>query len=119
MKLLLVMTALIVCGCAHQDPWTKRDTWGQAAATIAIIGDGVSSLKIRETPNLHEAGYVASRIIGSQPTKEDFILYHTTLAISSYFIARALPAKWRPYWQVIEAGTHSYAWYNNCQLGLC
>jgi len=106
-------------GCAHQDEWTKRDTWGQVAVTIAIAGDGVSSFRIRETENVYEKGYIASRVMGTQPTKQDLILYHTTLAISSYFIARALPAKWRPYFQGVEVGAHGYAWYNNCELELC
>ncbi len=116
---LLACIVLILSGCAHQDEWTKRDTWGQVAATIAIIGDGVSSVKIRETENISEHGAFANHFIGDQPTTEDLFLYHTTLAISSYLIARALPAKWRPYFQAIEVGAHGYAWYNNCQLELC
>ena len=109
----------MLCGCAHQDEWTSRDTWGQVAATIAIAGDGISSVKIRETEGIYESGAVARRVIGSQPTKQDLILYHTTLAISSYFIARALPAAWRPYFQAVEVGAHGYAWYSNCQIDLC
>ena len=116
---LLACIVLLLSGCANIDPWTKRDTLGQIAATIAIAGDGVSSIKIRETENVSEHGAIARRIMGPQPTKEDLLLYHTTLAVSSYFIARALPASWRPYFQTIEVGIHGYAWYNNCQLELC
>ncbi len=115
----VVIAVLLLTGCAHQDEWTRQDTWGQIAATIAIAGDGYSSLKIHETENIYEAGAVASRIMGRQPSEKDLILYHSTLAISSYLIARSLPAKWRPYFQAIEVGAHGYAWYNNCQLGLC
>ncbi len=118
-QMMLSFLLIALSGCAHQDEWTRRDTWGQVAVTIAIAGDGVSSIKIRETENVREAGYIASRIMGDQPTKEDLILYHTTLVISSYFIARALPASWRPYFQVIEVGAHGHAWYSNCQLELC
>lgn len=116
---LILIAVLMLSGCASNDSWTKQDTWGQVAATIAIIGDGVSSFKIHETDGIHEAGAVAYRVMGRQPTKKDLIVYHTTLAISSYLIARSLPAKWRPYWQTIEVGAHGYAWYNNCKLGLC
>ena len=119
MNILLACVVLVMSGCAHQDEWTRRDTWGQVAATIAIAGDGVSSVGIRETDNVHEAGFVASRVMGLQPTKSDLFLYHTSLIITSYFIARALPASLRPYWQGIEVGAHGYAWYNNCELGLC
>lgn len=118
-KHLLLMVAVFLSGCASNEPWTTRDTWGQVAATIAILGDGASSLKIRETEGIYETGYVARHVMGEQPTKQDLILYHATLSVSSYLIARWLPAKWRPYWQAIEVGAHGYAWYNNCELGLC
>lgn len=119
LRLLIPICALLaLSGCAHQDVWTTRDTIGQVIATIAIVGDGVSTSRIRGTEGISEIGG-ARHFIGSQPTKQDTAMYFTTLAISSYFIARALPAKWRPYFQGSEVVIFGSSWYNNCQLELC
>ncbi len=114
-----IVLLLLLTGCAHQDEWTRQDTWRQIAVTIAIAGDGVSSVRIRETENIYEAGAIARKVMGSQPTKSDLAQYHFTLAVTSFAIAWVLPPSWRPYWQGFEVGIHGYAWYNNCQLGLC
>ena len=118
-KLLFLCVLFSFSGCASNDPWTRQDTLGQVVVTIAIVGDGVSSLKIHETDGIYEAGPVAYRVMGRQPTEKDLIMYNSTLAVSSWLIARWLPAKWRRWWQTIETGVHGYAWYNNCDLGLC
>ncbi len=115
----VLILAAFAGGCAHSDPWTQRDTNMQILTTLVILGDGLSSIKIRETENVHEAGSIAHRFIGRQPTKQDLLIYHTSLSVLSFGVARMLPAKLRPWWQTIEMILHGSAIINNCDLNLC
>lgn len=110
---------LALTGCAHQDEWTERDMWAQVAVSIAIIGDSASSVNIRSTDGIYERGYIASRVIGSQPTAKNLFVYMTSVIVLDLMVARALPAKWRPYFQGGAFVMHASAWHHNCQLGLC
>ena len=113
------LALLINAGCAHTDEWTTRDTWMQVGVTAAIAADAYTSCKIQYAPNVMEIGPIAHRIIGRQPSTSDVYMYFGTLIITNYFISRALPAKWRPYWQSANIIMHGYAVVNNCDLGLC
>lgn len=117
--LLLSLLILFNVGCASSDPWTKSDTYRQAVVTAALIGDAVTTAKIRECNNCYENGPLTSKILGRQPNVKDTYTYYGTLIISNYFISRALPAKWRPYWQTWEFSVHTYSISKNCSIGLC
>lgn len=123
MKRLLRVGALVllfmVAGCAHQDDWTRHDTMGQIGVTAVMLVDAVLTEQIQDYSNVYEAGPLASRVLGPQPNTSDTYQYFATLMISNYFITRALPAKWRPYWQSYEMGVHSYAIINTCRQGVC
>lgn len=113
MKYLLILLPLL--GCAHQDEWTKQDTKFQIAVTIAMAADGYTTSKIQYTPKMSEQGRVAKAFLGPQPSTSDVWIYTGTLMISSYFISRSLPAKWRPFWQIYQIADHGTAAITNCQ----
>ena len=110
---------LILTGCAHTDEWTKRDTLLQLGATAMMVADAVTTNRIQNDQNTYENGPVAKHFLGPQPSTSDTYQYFGTVIISSYFISRALPAKWRPYYQVWEIGAHGYGFLNNCNNDLC
>lgn len=110
---------ILLTGCAHEDPWTARDTVGQSITSAVIITDGWSSRNIGDDPYWEEGGYLARKAIGANPSSEDFTYYMAGVVICSYFIARALPAEWRPVWWVFEVAIHGAAVKNNCDKGLC
>jgi hypothetical protein len=115
----LALTLLVLSGCAHNDPWTTRDTWMQVGLTTALAADAYTTAKIQYDPNLREVGPLASHVLGPQPSTSDTWQYFTTLAVSHYFIVRALPRRWRPYWQGAYIVNHAYWVRNNCSLELC
>ncbi len=119
MKYLMLIPVLFLFACASNDPWTKRDTALQLMATATYIGDAITTERIQYAPNVYEAGPLAKEFLGPQPSSSDTYLYFGTVIITSYLISRALPAKWRPYWQGWEAAIHGYAIKNNCDNGLC
>lgn len=119
MKYSIIIVLLILQGCAHSDPWTKQDTWMQIAVTTVLVADAYTTSKIQYDPWLYEGGPIAKRILGDQPSTSSTYQYFAVNAIANYLITRALPAKWRPYWQGWEIVVHSKAVYNNCQLELC
>ena len=116
-RLLILFVLLLIQGCAHQDEWTTRDTVLQIAVSVVIVADAYTTSKIQYDPGLQELG-LARHALGPQPSTTDTYMYFGTLAISSYFISRALPAKWRPYWQVFQLGMLSEAVVSNCELDL-
>lgn len=114
----LVIAAALLSGCAHQDEWSSRDTALQLTVTGLMLADAVTTSRIQDH-YAQEKGPVARQILGPQPSTSDTYQYFATIAVTSYLISRALPAKWRPYWQVWEIGVHGYAVKNNCDEGLC
>ena len=117
--MLIAFTAIVASGCAHTDPWTEDDTKWQLLVTGALITDAVTTNRIQDCPRCYEAGPIARHVLGGQPSTEDTMTYFGTLIIANYFIARALPSKWRRRWQVWETSVHTYATLNNCEAGLC
>lgn len=117
MNRLLVL--LLLTGCAHSDPWTRQDTALQVGVTLALAADAVTTARIQETPGVWERGPITQPILGSQPDSNDVYLYFLTVAASDYLIARALPARWRPYFQSSMIGYYAYLIDSNCDRGLC
>ena len=115
--LLILLVLLLIQGCAHQDEWTTRDTVLQIAVSAVIAADAYTTSKIQYDPGVQELG-LARHALGPQPSTTDTYMYFGTMMISSYFISRALPTKWRPYWQVFELGMLSGAVVKNCELDL-
>ena len=111
---LTLIVVVVVTGCASTDEWRTVDTQRQIAVTVAIAADAWSSRNIRSEPDYREVGLVASRVIGSQPSAGEFIVYFTAVAVVDYYISRALPEKWRPYFQVFAFMSHARAAHHNC-----
>ncbi len=112
----LSLSILIVTltGCANTDEWRTIDTQRQILVTVAIAADAWSSRNIRSEPDFREVGPIASRVLGSQPSSEEFVVYFTAIAVGSYFISRALPEKWRPLFQLFGFVVHVEAAHHNC-----
>ncbi|KKM26904.1 hypothetical protein LCGC14_1580060 [marine sediment metagenome] len=118
MKNLILLLVLVLGGCAHSDQWSKRDTYMQLGVTAALAADAYTTSKIQYDLLIYERGFLASRALGRQPSTRDTYVYFGTLIIGNYLISRALPAKWRPYWQGWEMSVHGYVAYKNCKMGL-
>ncbi len=120
MKFSLIIALLFfISGCAHNDEWTRRDTAMQLGVTTALIADAITTARIQDHPGVYENGPWAKHVLGLQPDTSDTYQYFASVIVIDYLIARALPAKWRPYWQGWEMAVHSYAVKNNCENGLC
>lgn len=115
----IILSSFLVGGCAHQDDWTRRDTVMQVGVTVVLVADAVTTSRIQYYPDVFEAGPVARKVLGLQPDTSDTYLYFGSLIVSNYLISRALPARWRPYWQGWNMAEHGYSVINNCRLGLC
>ena len=115
MRFAILLAMFLMSACAHQDEWTSRDTKFQIAVTIAMAADGYTTSKIQYTPGIREEGRIAKQFLGSQPSTSDTWTYMGTLMISSYFISRALPERWRPYWQSIQIAGFGITAANNCR----
>ncbi len=119
MRAVLLIVVLSITGCVHQDEWTSRDTYLQLGVSAVIIADAVTTAQIQHYPGITERGLIAGPILGDNPSTTDTYLYFSTVLIGNYFITRALPTKWRPYWQSATIIEHSAATINNCNRGLC
>jgi hypothetical protein len=117
--MLIILGVLILSGCAHSDAWTTRDTIGQVLVTAVLAADAVTTNRIQDHPGYYEAGPVAQQVLGLHPRTHSTYQYFAINMVANYLVARALPAKWRPYWQGWEITVHGYAVYNNCSMDLC
>lgn len=119
MRILLIISIFaLLQGCAHSDPWTRQNTVLQSIYTGTLVLDAIQTADIQYRPDLMEAGPIARPILGRNPSTSDTWMYFGTLAISNYFITRALPEKWRPFWQSFGIIDHGLAVINNCASGL-
>ena len=118
-KLIILLILFSFSGCASNDPWRRQDTMMQIGVTAVMLGDAITTEKIQYQANTWEAGPIAKRFLGPQPSTSDTCWYFGSAIISSWGIAWLLPAKWRPYYQGWEIAVHGYAVDNNCQNGLC
>ncbi len=117
----MAVAILVVClsGCAHEDAWTKRDTVMQIAVAATMAYDAHLTSQIQYRPGHYERGPIAKRVLGLQPKTSDTYLYFSTLMVTSYLASRALPASWRPYWQVFGIVDHGYGVSTHCSRDLC
>lgn len=119
MKTAAVIAAVaVLSGCAHSDEWTRRDTALQLAYTGVVVLDTIQTADIQNYPDIQETGWLARKALGRNPDTSDTILYFSTLAISHWVIARALPREWRTYWQGAGIAIHLDAVISNCEHGL-
>jgi len=87
--------------------------------TAVMLADAVTTSRIQYHPNLSEGHPLARLVLGSQPETSDTYLYFGTLMVTSYLIARALPARWRPYWHAALLVDFGTGLAKNCVNGLC
>ena len=120
MKSLSILISLFLLGgCATPGDWTRQDTIGQIVVTAALAADAYTTSKIQYAPGVYEAGPVAQKVLGLQPSTSSTYQYFLANAILNYAFARyVLPPKLRPYWQGWEVGVHGYAAWNNCRMDL-
>jgi hypothetical protein len=69
------------------------------------VVDGIQTSKIQYYDDLQEVGPVAKHVLGPQPSTSSTWQYFATVALTHWLVARALPPKWRPYWQGIGIAT--------------
>ena len=114
--LLLLLT--LMTGCAHSDPWTKQDTILQSIYTGTLMIDAIQTSEIQYRDDLVEGGPIARSVLGPNPSTSDTWQYFATVAISHYMISRALPEKWRPWWQGAGIASQTSVIFSNCAHGL-
>lgn len=117
MKVLLFF--LCLSGCASNAEWTNVDKNLEWTFQVVNVLDAYTTAQMRHDPVWDERTWPTRQLIGSNPSEGEVVVLFATYGISHYLIARALPIKWRRYYQV---GTISYSTalvINNCQLGLC
>ncbi len=112
---------LFLClhGCALNTNWTEADSQWEWAFQAVNAADAYTTMQIRHDPAMEEVGWPTRQLIGSNPAEAEVALLHLTYGISHYLIARALPPKWRRYYQIGTISIQGAAVINNCQLGLC
>ena len=121
MKISIVLFFLFLTGCASNAEWTTTDTKYEVAYQLVAAMDAYTTMQIRHNPDpvIIERSWPTRQLIGSNPNERDVALLFVTYGISHYLIARALPPKWRRYFQVGTIGLSSITVINNCRNKLC
>ena len=119
MKTWIVVFLLASCaGCAHQDSWTTQDTVLQSIYTATLVVDAIQTSEIQYHPDLEEGGVIARSVLGRNPSTSDTWQYFGSLAVTNYLVSRALPARWRPWWQGANIAHQTTLIFSNCAHGL-
>ncbi len=112
----LLALCFLLGGCAT---WTEEDTKYEIAFQLVNVADAYTTARIRHTEGVYEKNPITLSTIGSQPTEADVALLFITYGIGHYMIARALPRKWRRFYQVGSIAYSTAIVINNCHHGLC
>ncbi len=112
----ILIPVFFLGGCAS---WTTTDTKYEIVFQLVNVADAYTTSKIRHTDGVEEKNPLTRSIIGREPKGTDVALLFTTYGISHYIISRALPGKWRRFYQVGSIGYGTYLVMNNCRYGLC
>ena len=109
-------------GCAsmeqNRESWKLRDTALEISWQALNAIDGSQTANIHEHPELIETSSITRWILGEQPDPKEAYLYFLSIGVSHYFIMRALPPKWRPWFQGIWIYNSGKTVIDNHQLGL-
>lgn len=118
---LLVVTLIMAScsGCAVNGEWTKRDTGLEIAFQAVNMIDARSTANIHRDPNRVEVNPIPLMVLGDNPDPRDTYVYFGTMALSHWLISRALPPKWRPWFQGGTTAMTTHSVIINCEAGLC
>ncbi|MEE8598183.1 MAG: hypothetical protein V3S69_01440, partial [Dehalococcoidales bacterium] len=78
------------------DPWTRHDTEWFVAYTVAVALDVHSTNRLIERyPDVHEHNPIVVATIGERPNTDELVVGAIFVAGVNFFIARALPSRYR------------------------
>jgi len=120
MKLKLLLVALCsLLGCSSFEPLTKQEAALEIVYQLSLAVDAYTTSRIKYTEWVYEGNYLTQGIIGAQPSDGDIAALFLVYGAVHYLTVRALPRKWRPYFQggtiLLSVGFI----VNNCNNGLC
>ena len=119
MKIILSIIVICLCSCEsvfadEPDPWTTKDTAGQAIVTTALLFDYGQTLQIAKNPKYQER----NPILGKHPSEGQITPYFLSVAVFHGIISWALPKDYRPYWQSLWVGIELGSIGNNYAIGI-
>ncbi len=116
-----ILSCAILClsGCASSSEWTRAATRWEIAFQVVNMADAYTTMQIRHTELIEEKNWLTRELIGAQPVEQDVAMLFAAYGIGHYLIAKALPKKWRPYYQVGSCVFWLELIVNNCRHGLC
>jgi hypothetical protein len=109
----LIILLLIATPCYAADPWTREDTYREAAYLTLLAADWA------QTRSFRRAGHSeANALLGERPSQSrvDSIILLT--GIAHVGIVHALPSNWRDSFQIVSIGLEIFAVQHNVSVGI-
>ncbi len=115
MKITYPLILVSLCtGCAHNDPWTRHDTEWFVAYTVSLTLDVHSTNRLIERyPDVRERNPVVVAFIGERPNTDELVVGAIAAATINFFIARALPSRYRRKYLALWTFGHTALAINN------
>ena len=115
MKNIIAVIVLLLSSSAHAD-WSKADTNRQIAFTAVTVLDWSQTRYISKHPDVFYEDF--NKYLGEHPTTNKVNNYFLSAMLINYYIAYALPDKYRKYWQYASISVETHFVRNNYQLGI-
>jgi len=119
--LFLGLLALLIFGASDVfagGKWTRTNTALELSYIAVALADAASTADIRNHSDIVEAQPIARAIMGANPEPAAVAGYFTGAIVGHYLISRALPAKYRHFWQAGTVAVQAAFVANNAALGL-
>jgi len=115
MVLIITLFILIAQPVFAADPWTREDTYREAAFAAITVADWSQTLQIADHP---EKWKELNPILGSHPSRGEVSIYMGTSIILHAAIAYILPQPYRTWWQYAWIGIETAAVGQNLSVGI-
>jgi len=114
LKKIILICALFALLSWSSPPMSKRDRALEGIFFTLLIVDWGQTRSIVRDDDFKELNF----ILGPEPNLEAVDLYFLSCALSHLLITRALPEKYRPYWQMVYIGIEANQVFQNYQMGI-
>ena len=122
MKLLAVAISALLGGCAMMEPhpeWEPKDTALEVGFQVLNALDARTTQRIADNAYAVETSALTRAVLEPNPSANETAVYFAVTGLSHYLISRALPPKWRKWFQAGTIGYSATVLERNCDLGLC
>lgn len=111
------MALLLSASLGAQDPWSRADTYREAACAAVAVADWGQTLDVRDGATAGRGCYERNPLLGRCPSRAAVNAYFAASVALHVLVSRLLPAEWRRAFQYVTLGWEAGIVAHNYSVG--